>query len=54
MLRTAIDIGLPLPFLVDTQIKSAAMQGQQLPPGSPCRLRVDEDSIVAFAGSHRP
>jgi ABC-type Fe3+/spermidine/putrescine transport system ATPase subunit len=50
MLRSAIDIGLDAPFLVDTQIKSTAMQGQQPASGAPCGIRVDEDSIVAFPG----
>jgi ABC-type Fe3+/spermidine/putrescine transport system ATPase subunit len=53
MMRSAVDIGIGTPFLVDTQMKSAAMQGQQLAAGAPCHVRVDEDSIVAFAGQPR-
>jgi spermidine/putrescine transport system ATP-binding protein len=49
MLRSCVDIGLGAPFLVDTQLRSAAMHGQEPATGAMCRVRVDEDSIVAFS-----
>jgi putative spermidine/putrescine transport system ATP-binding protein/spermidine/putrescine transport system ATP-binding protein len=54
MLRSAVDIGFGVPFLVDTQLSSVAMQAQQPPPGAPCTVRVDVDSIVAFPGHKAP
>jgi len=49
-LRTRIDLGLGTPFLVDTQLGSAAVQERLLATGSKCKVCIDEPSIVAFLG----
>jgi spermidine/putrescine ABC transporter ATP-binding subunit len=50
-IRTHVDIGTGVPFLVDTQLKNMETQRQILAGGTACRVWVDEPSIVAFESS---
>jgi spermidine/putrescine transport system ATP-binding protein len=49
-IRTGIDVGLDSPFLVDTHLTSIGSFGQLPAPGSECLIKIDQESIITFAG----
>lgn len=50
VLRTSVDIGLDMPFLIDTQLASAGASQRLAPTGSEVQISIDEASVVVFAG----